>query len=203
MNKFISLFIVITSTIVFSGCNSTKLPSNKVYSIETSKECCNEKFDGTDKILKILEPVSSKHLNTTNIYYSDNKYKLQTYKLSKWSDYPSKMILDTLILKLDENSIYKNITTVNIYDIPDHILQSQLFEFKQVIEENQSFVKLRIKFYLISNSDKKKIISKTFDYKTKCISVDAYGAVEAKNKTIEKMIADVSDWLSKKEKASL
>lgn len=196
MSKILfKITISLLGLLVFSGCMSRTLPPLKTFHLDSAKECCKKDFETISKILQVLEPTTNKYLNSTSLYYSDNKYQLETYKLSKWSDYPSKMILEVLISKLDELNLYKNVITNNIYSKPHFILQSELFDFKQILEDESSFVKFRIKFYLIDGNNQQKIESKTFDYKVKCETTDAYGAIKAFNKSIDLLLNDLSLWL--------
>lgn len=189
-------FITIAIFVLFlSGCSNKTLPPLKTYHLTPSEKCCDNNFTQKPLTLQILEPTTNKYLNSTSLYYSDNKYQLQTYKLSKWSDYPTKMILEVLISKLDELNMYQNITTNNIYAKADYILQSELFDFKQVIEKNDSFILLKIKFYLIDEDDLDQAVSKTFSYKIKSNTINAYGAIEAFNKACDLMLKDLALWL--------
>ncbi|MCK5111800.1 MAG: membrane integrity-associated transporter subunit PqiC [Arcobacteraceae bacterium] len=193
-NKTIQKISIVWMMLLFTGCNSVNLPALKIFQLESSKDCCKIKENKQNLTIKILEPVTNKYLNTTTIYYSKDKYLLQTYKLSKWSDYPVKMILEVLSSKLDELNIYDNIITSHIYSKPDYTLQSELIDFKQYIN-SKSYVTLKIKFYLIKDDQGKKVISKIFSYKVPCNSINAYGGVEAFNKSIDLLINDLSFWL--------
>jgi len=196
MNKIKSsiLFGIITS--VFVGCTGITLPPLKTFTLESTKECCiKNKLNKQNLTIKVIEPIATKHLNTTNIYYSDNKYLLETYKLSKWGDYPTKMILKVLTSKLDELNLYNNIITSQIYAKSNFTLQSELLEFRQIIDNSKARIKFKIKFYLLKNSIKKEIFSKTFKYQIKCNSVNAYGAIDALNKSMDLLINDLSIWL--------
>ena len=196
MNKNVIKNTFIVALILFlSGCSNTILPPLKTFNLQASKDCCKKSLNKQKLTIKILEPTTNKYLNTTSIYYSSDKYRLQTYKLSRWSDYPTKMILDVLTSKLDELNLYENITTSKIYAASDYTLQSELFEFKQVITKSEAFVKLKIKFYIIKTNNDKKIISKIFEYKTKCDTVDAYGAIKALNNSIDLLINNLSLWI--------
>ncbi len=181
--------------LLFTGCTNVKLPAIKTFTLEVSKECCKTKKEKQHLTIKVLEPVTNKHLNTTSIYYSKDKYLLQTYKLSKWSDYPVKMILETINSKLDELNIYDNIITSHIYAKSDYILQSELIDFKQSIVKSKSYINFKIKVYLIKSGKTQEVISKIFKYQVPCNSVDAYGGVESFNKSMDLFINDLSSWL--------
>jgi len=195
MNKIIKTIVIVSFITLFSGCLNKTLPSNKVYNLSISENCCQNNFKKKRLVLKVLEPVASKHLNNHSIYYSSEKYRLQTYKLSRWSEIPSKMILEVITSKLDNLNLYENIITSYIYAKPDYTLQSELLEFKQIIDKNSSYSKLKIKFYLIKNNNEKTIISKTFKYQTKSKEINAFGAVEAQNESMKNLIKDLSSWI--------
>ncbi len=194
-NKILQKISIGLIIILFVGCTNSNLPAIKTFKLEVSKECCNISKDKQKLTIKILEPITNKHLNSTSIHYSKNKYLLQTYKLSKWSDYPVKMILEVLSSKLDDLNIYDNIITSHIYSKYDYMLQSELIDFKQNIDGSKSYIILKIKFYLIKDDLDKKIISKIFTYKIPSSSIDAYGGVKAFNKSIELLLNDLSFWL--------
>ena len=195
MNKIKYLIYNIILISVFIGCGTQTLPPYKVYDFQIDKNCCNTTYKKQHLNIKIIEPITTKALNTTSLYYSNNKYRLQTYKLSKWSDYPSKMMLSVLSSKLDELKLYDNITTSNIYSQTDYTLQSEFIDFKQIIKNNVAYVHMKIKFYLVNTHNNKKITSKIFEYKTKCTQINAYGSVVALNKTISYLINDLALWL--------
>jgi ABC-type uncharacterized transport system auxiliary subunit len=200
MNKFIQKISIGIIILLFTGCYSVILPALKTFSLSVTEDCCKSNKKRQNLTIKILEPVTNKHLNNVSLYYSKDKYLLQTYKLSKWSDYPVKMILQEVSSKLDQLGIYDNIITSHIYSNFNYILQSELLDFKQNINDKESYIRLRIKFYLIKNNRKKRVVSRTFNYKIKCNSIDAYGSVEAYNKSINLLINDLSSWLYKNTK---
>jgi ABC-type uncharacterized transport system auxiliary subunit len=196
----IKIIFISSIFLLFTGCTDVQLPAMKTFNLEVSENCCKIDKEKQHLTIKILEPATNKHLNTTSIYYSKNKYLLQTYKLSKWSDYPVKMILETISSKLDDLNIYDNIITSHIYANSDYILQSELIDFKQSVIKSKSYVNLKIKVYLIKNDKTKKIISKVFQYQVPCNSINAYAGVESFNKSIELFINDLSSWLYKNTK---
>lgn len=195
MKKPIKYILAIFIIVLLSGCVNKTLPPLKTFNLIADKECCKSKFNQQEITLQILEPSTNKYLNSTSLYYSDDKYLLQTYKLSKWSDYPTKMLQEVMLSKLDELNLFNNIITNTIYAKPDYILQSELFDFKQIIENNKSHILFKIKFYLIDEDRNDNMVSKTFSYKIATKSIDAYGAIEGFNNGVNLMLNDLSQWL--------
>ena len=200
MNKIKFIYVFSFLIIVLSGCTTKTLPAYKIYNLDTNNKCCSYNYKKKNINIKIIEPITAKSLNSTAIYYSSEKYKLQTYKLSKWSDYPTKMLLTVLSSKLDNLNIYNNVMTSNIYAHANYILQSKLIEFKQVINNNNSNIILKMKFYLISSTNQSDITSKTFTYKIDTKKIDAKSSVIAFNSAVDLLINDLSSWLYKNTK---
>jgi cholesterol transport system auxiliary component len=194
--KKLTPIILILLILIFSGCSNKTLPPLKTYNLTANEKCCEKSLDQKDLTLQILEPTTNKYLNSTSLYYSDDQYLLQTYKLSKWSDYPTKMLLEVILSKVDQLNMFKNITTNTIYAKPDYVLQSELFDFKQTVIDQESNVNFKIKFYLIDEQDYANAVSKTFTYKVNSESVNAYGAIKALNKATNLMLKDLSIWLA-------
>lgn len=196
INIFKLLFVFIVAFFI-SGCLTKTLPPVKSYYLTNDSKCCEKTFETKPLTVQIIEPMTNKYLNTTSIFYSENKYELHEYKLSKWSDYPTKMIHDILLSHLDNLNLFENVITDTVHAKADYILQGELFDLKQIIEDNSSYVLFKIKFYFIEVNDAKKVKSKTFNYKVKTKTVDAKGAIHALNEASNLMLKDLSIWLSK------
>jgi ABC-type uncharacterized transport system auxiliary subunit len=196
MIKQVNILIALSLAFLISGCVSVKkLPPLKKYTIELSDSCCKKEYKADKKSIKILEPVANKSLHTNNILYSNGKYMIQDYTYNKWNDYPTKMLHKAITFKVDESNMYQNTISTNIKTKYDFLLQSELFEFKQVIEGQKSHTVLIIKFYLTDMSSNK-TVSKIFKYKSDVDSMDAYGAVKSMNESSELLAADLLDWLN-------
>ena len=91
------------------------------------------------------------------------------------------------------NKYKKEKVVDHFYEIGTYLLE----QLNQIIDNENSYVKLKIKFYIIEDSDRKNIISRTFSYETACNTTNAYGAVEAQNESLKLLINDLSHWLYK------
>lgn len=188
------LSIAVSLLFVFTGCTSTVMPPVKKFAIETKDDCCKKEFKRSKLSLMVLEPTTSKMLNSTSIHYSKKKFAMQSYALNKWGDYPTKMIQKSIVLALDNASVFDNTISGKIDAKSDLILQGELFDFYQLFESNKSYTLFKIKFYL-TNVHNKKTVSKLFYYKMESKNGDAYGAVESLNSSVTLMLGDLLDWV--------
>jgi len=194
MFKFLSILFI---SILFTGCISItkELPAYKTYNLNLDIK--QEKQSFFDKSIMILEPRTLESLNSKAISYQKDGFISDSYVLSRWSDKPTKLVQQSIASYLNSKNRFKYITTSKIKLASDYTLHSELFEFNQSIENNQSFAKLSIRVYLINNMNKK-ISYKNFNYKEKTKTIDAIGFVKAQNKLVSTFLKDLNIFISSK-----
>jgi len=188
------LAIIFLFGILFIGCSSKTLPAMNKYTLDITNQYNTQAKTKQPYTIKILEPTTSKLYNNTYIYYSYKPFTIYPYKINKWSDYPTKMIEQQLLQKLDSANIYKAVTTSAINGKYDFILQSELLQMVQIIKDKKSYSVFKIKFYILDKNNEN-IASKTFEYKIPNSTINAYGTVESYNKALNKMINELFYWL--------
>jgi cholesterol transport system auxiliary component len=184
---------------LFIGCSTKTLPSTNRYTLELTNQFTSNTTQTQQYNIKILEPLSTKLYNNTNIYYSDKSFTIYPYVLNKWSNYPTKMIQQQLVMALDKANLYNSVTTDMINGKFDFVLQSELLKMVQLIEKNSAYSVLKIKFYIL-NKYNQNISTKTFEYKIKNDSINAYGAIKAYNQALNQLTNDLFIWLQNKTK---
>lgn len=186
---------IISISLLFSGCISItkELPAYKTYNLEFDTTQGKQTF--FDKSIMILEPRTLESLNSKAISYKKDGYISDSYVLSRWSDKPTKLIQQSIASYLNSKNRFKYITTSKIKLASDYTLHSELFEFNQSIENNQSFAKFSIRVYIINNQDKN-VAYKNFNYKEKTETIDALGFVKAQNKIVSKFLSDLNIFIS-------
>ncbi len=191
--------LILLFSLAFSGCvgaGAKQISTGKKYSVISDVSCKNSDAK-SDKTVKVLPPTVNRELDTNSILYSEEKYSLEGYVLSQWSDTPGSMLQKIIADRLDSSKLYENVVTTHIKSKSDYLLQSELWQFKQVFENGNSYGVLKIKMFLIDAKKRKLLSSKKFSYKIKSPSNDAYGAVVSLNKAVDMLINDLCDWLSK------
>ena len=192
MSGAVSLFFL-------SGCaglEARKIGSGTVYTISADTKQCR-RYATLRKTLKITMPSTARELDSTKILYSKNRYALEGYVLSRWSDTPASMIRKVMTEALDASGLYRNVVGSHIKGKKDYLLQSELWEFRQVFEGGVSYGVLKIKMFLLSKKSGRLVSSRRFIYKVKAPSNDTYGAVVSLNRAASLMLRDMCRWLGK------
>lgn len=194
MIKYVSVFLVVFWLSGCVGAGPKHIDNAKRYTITTNavKSSQNTK---SDKIIKVLEPITNRELDATAMLYSEDKFSLDGYALSQWSDTPASMLQKAMSDTLDNSDLYKGVVTSRIKTKSDHFLQSELRQFKQIFENGNSYGILEIKIFLIDAQKRELISSKRFHYKIKAPSNNARGAVISLNKASKNMLEDMRKWI--------
>ena len=170
-NKIL-LFIFL---IIFTGCD---LKQNSIeinhYSIDfKSKEIIKKtKLES----IFIEEPNVNRSFNLTSIFYNTKPYLFEEYAKNRWINVPSNMIYNQLLDSFNSSKLFTNV-----------ISKDSKLEHKYNLKTDYAI--LKIKFDLIE--DKKVIKSYSYDKKVLCKTNDAYGFVEALNKSFEEVVNDL------------
>jgi cholesterol transport system auxiliary component len=187
----------ISIALLLGGCaalGEKDLPAVKTYTIDAGSGCrAPRHFDAT---LMIAEPSVKRDMNTRSISYSDERYALEEYALTRWSDTPAAMLQRTIAENLDRSRLFRDVMASPVKCKSDYMLQSELFRFRQNFEGNRSYGILDIKFYLIDSADGHLVSSKMFRYHIPARTHDAHGAVDALNRAVSGLSRGLCRWIS-------
>ena len=181
------------ATVFFSGCISVtkELPAFSTYTLMVDKNNIKHIKD-TKKSIAVLEPKSINSVNNLLITYADEKFRSESYALSKWSDKPTKILHQSMINYLNETKNY-NYVHGNRLNLPSDIkVLSELDSFTQYLEGDKAFIKFSIRVFVVENS---RLETKSFSYVEQCTDQSAKGSVKALNRAVNKFLQELDSWI--------
>lgn len=184
MNKYLGLILC---TFALSGCLTKEVPSFNTYSLSLNNSKPQTSLQTKDSLF-VATPKTIASLNSTAIFYSATAHRQEAYALSKWSDTPAKMIQQLLTQKLSQTNTYRFVTSSKLKTRASITVNSELIEFKQYVNNNDSKVVLNIRVYKTKQNE---TVSKNFMYEMKS-KRSAQGAVSAWNELVNQFLEDAS-----------
>ena len=181
------------ATAFFSGCISVtkELPPFSTYTLQLDKSKVTH-TKNTQKSIAIAEPKSLNSVNNILITYSDEKFRSESYALSKWSDKPTKILHQSMINYLNATKNY-NYVHGNRLNLPSDIkVVSELDSFTQYLENNKAFVKFSIRVFVVENNT---LETKSFSYTEQCDDQSAKASVKALNLAVNKFVSELDNWI--------
>jgi ABC-type uncharacterized transport system auxiliary subunit len=133
--------------------------------------------------------------DSTNMYYSQSQYQVNSYAQSKWASSTSSMYTQLLTQKLQQSCIYSNVISSEYVASANYRLVTQLTDLKQIISKDGSTMHLGFYAQLIDNKTNKVIKSKNFSEEM-TVTPDINGYINGSNVLSGKLLNDITAWLS-------
>lgn len=153
------------------------------------------KTNSNGQILQVTEVKADAPFNNNKMYYSQAPSQLNSYALNEWIAHPDVMLTQAIQEKLLTSCIYSNVVNAEFMTTAKYRLNSQLLDFKQVINGQSATMQLSMLVQLVDNSHNQVIRSKNF---TAQVDVDPTpaGYVKGANTVTQTFLTDLTTWLS-------
>lgn len=188
-NLFYLLIVVL-----ISGCSlKQEVTDINSYSIDFNSK--NKSYKNTEKSILIEEPLVNKSFNSRSIFYSQKPYLFEEYAKNRWINLPSSMIHNSLLESFQSSKIFSLVSFSDAKIKYDYVLKTNVIKIYHEINENKSYVILKINFDLIKDKE----LVKTFSYEKKVLVKEnkPYEFVNGLNKIFEEIMEELLKEISK------
>lgn len=188
-NLFYLLIVVL-----ISGCSLKQEVSDiNSYSIDFNSK--NKSYKNTEKSILIEEPLVNKSFNSRSIFYSQKPYLFEEYAKNRWINLPSSMIHNSLLESFQSSKIFSLVSFSDGKIKYDYVLKTNVIKIYHEINENKSYVILKINFDLVKDKE----LVKTFTYDKKVLVKEnkPYEFVNGLNKIFEEIMEELLKEINK------
>lgn len=182
---------------LFSGCSIIPDATNiKTYQLGAIKYNLKEEANGfcSNESLIIEEFTGTIGIYETKIFYSKYDGELLPYNNSFWVEPPFRGLKSSLVNKIINEDIFKNVNEKVALIEDRYILESKVIAFEHILRDKNSYVNFGIYFKLIDTNSKILFDKKIYLQKQTNTS-DAKGAIAAFNEALEDANNKVSIWI--------
>jgi cholesterol transport system auxiliary component len=188
-NLFYLLIVVL-----ISGCSlKQEVTDINSYSIDFNSK--NKSYKNTEKSILIEEPLVNKSFNSRSIFYSQKPYLFEEYAKNRWINLPSSMIHNSLLESFQSSKIFSLVSFSDAKIKYDYVLKTNVIKIYHEINENKSYVILKINFDLVKDKE----LVKTFSYEKKVLVKEnkPYEFVNGLNKIFEEIMEELLEEINK------
>ena len=188
-NLFYLLIVVL-----ISGCSlKQEVTDINSYSIDFNSK--NKSYKNIDKSILIEEPLVNKSFNSRSIFYSQKPYLFEEYAKNRWINLPSSMIHNSLLESFQSSKIFSLVSFSDAKIKYDYVLKTNVIKIYHEINENKSYVILKINFDLVKDKE----LVKTFTYDKKVLVKEnkPYEFVNGLNKIFEEIMEELLKEINK------
>ncbi len=194
--------IIKTSALVFivSGCGMfgpVTPPQIHTYQLEAvghnelNAQC---PVNASKDILQITNVKADAPYDTTNMYYSQSTYQLDSYALNQWVSLPSAMLTQAIQEKVLSSCKYASVVNAEFMTIAKYRLTNQVVNFKQVMNKDKSTFNMTVISHLVDNKTNQVIKGNTFDVSIP-VSASPTGYIDGANQATGKFLEELLAWL--------
>ena len=188
-NLFYLLIVVL-----ISGCSlKQEVTDVNSYSIDFNSK--NKSYKNIDKSILIEEPLVNKSFNSRSIFYSQKPYLFEEYAKNRWINLPSSMIHNSVLESFQSSKIFSLVSFSDAKIKYDYVLKTNVIKIYHEINENKSYVILKINFDLVKDKE----LVKTFSYDKKVLVKEnkPYEFVNGLNKIFEEIMEELLKEINK------
>lgn len=188
-NLFYLLIVVL-----ISGCSLKQEVSDvNSYSIDFNSK--NKSYKNSEKSILIEEPLVNKSFNSRAIFYSTKPYLFEEYAKNRWINLPNNMIHNSLLESFQSSNLFSLVSFSDTKIKYDYVLKTNVIKIYHEINENKSYVILKINFDLLKDEK----LVKTFSYDKKVLVKEnkPYEFVNSLNKTFEEIMEELLKQINK------
>lgn len=187
-------YFIVIAILFLSGCElKNAMPPIKYYTL--SLVDIEKSTKKSKEIIKVSLPISDKVIMSNNILYDDGNYSLESYAFAKWVDTPNAMIQKILKEAIIDSNLFESVILDYSNLRPSLELETNIVEFKQIIEKDSSIGVVKFRCNLINLRDKNLIASKEFKYKVASNEANIAGAITSFNSATKTLAKELVEWL--------
>ena len=182
-----NLFYLLIAVLI-SGCSlKQEVTHINSYSIDFNSK--NKSYKNSEKSILIEEPLVNKSFNSRAIFYSQKPYLFEEYAKNRWINLPSSMIHNSLLESFQSSNIFSLVSFEDAKIKYDYVLKTNVIKIYHEINENKSYVILKINFDLVKDKE----LVKTFSYDKKVLVKEnkPYEFVNTLNKTFDEVLEEL------------
>ncbi len=182
-----NLFYLLIAVLI-SGCSlKQEVTHINSYSIDFNSK--NSNYKNMGKSILIEEPLVNKSFNSRAIFYSQKPYLFEEYAKNRWINLPSSMIHNSLLESFQSSNIFSFVSFEDSKIKYDYVLKTNVIKIYHEINENKSYVILKINFDLLKDKE----LVKTFSYDKKVLVKEnkPYEFVNVTNKAFNDILEEL------------
>jgi cholesterol transport system auxiliary component len=188
------------SLIALAGCTIFPEPPNQpvrsfVLTLEAPAANPWPSCAAADGVLLVGGPREQSGTYATGIAYLLRPHEIQYYAYNQWAESPGRLLLPLLIQALERTNCWSTVTQANTALRGDYRLDSEILHWQQEFFANPARERLAFRAQLVDTQKREVIAAKRFEIIEQTPSGDAYGAVIASNRAVNRLLAQIAEWV--------
>lgn len=184
---------MVLAVLALAGCTlpQDKSPPPQAYMLEVGNLMSPQARRPSGKTLLVAVPKAAPGFDSNRIAYTRDPLKLDYYSNSVWSDTPARMLLPVLVRAFEQTGAFRAVVTPPAPALANMRVDVDIIRLEQEFMTRPSQVKFMARIKVVDLKSGQVLGTQVFEDLQPAPSEDAYGAVQAANLAVRKVLGDM------------
>ena len=184
---------VLLAMLALAGCTlpQDKSPPPQIYVLEVGTFAPPLARRSSGKTLLVAAPRAAPGFDSNRIAYTREPLKLDYYSNNVWSDTPAKMLLPVLVRAFEGTGAFKAVVSPPAPTLANMRVDVDVIRLQQEFMTQPSRVRLTARIKVVDMKSGHVLGTRVFEALEPAPSEDAYGAAQAANAAVRKVLGDM------------
>ena len=146
-------------------------------------------------VLVVSQPQEQGGTNTSAIAYLLRPHEIRYYAYNQWAESPARLLVPLMVQVMEKTNCWDTVTHAAAALRDDFRLDSEILQWQQEFFSNPSRVRLFFRAQLVESQKREVIAARRFEIIEEAPSGDAYGAVIASNRAVNRLLGEIAEWI--------
>ena len=146
-------------------------------------------------VLVVGLPQEQGGTNTSGIAYLLRPHEIRYYAYNQWAESPARLLMPLMVQAMEKTNCWGTVTNAASALRDDFRLDSEILQWQQEFFSNPSRVRVSFRAQLVESQKREVIAARRFEIIEEAPSGDAYGAVIASNRAVNRLLGEIAEWI--------
>ncbi|MCC2625712.1 MAG: hypothetical protein K0R14_1585 [Burkholderiales bacterium] len=192
--KTSSLIFIVSGCGMFGPVTPPQIHTYQLEAVEHNELSAQCPANVSKEILQITNVKADAPYDSTNMYYSQGTYQVDSYALNQWVSLPAAMLTQAIQEKIMLSCKYASVVNAEFMTIAKYRLTNQVVNFKQIINKDKATFNMTVITHLVDNKTNQVIKGNTFDVSVP-VAPSPKGYIDGANQAVAKFLGELLAWL--------
>ena len=182
-----------------AGCTIfPEAPNQPVRSYVITRDFAGDKWPSCTSphgVLVVSLPQEQGGTNTSGIAYLLRPHEIRYYAYNQWAESPARLLMPLMVQAMEKTNCWRTVTHAGVAVRDDFRLDSEILQWQQEFFSSPSLVRLSFRAQLVESQKREVIAARRFEIIEEAPSGDAYGAVIASNRAVNRLLGEIAEWI--------
>ena len=152
---------------------------------------------GSGPELLVAPPTARAGLDSPRMVYLQRPFEVSYYARNEWADTPARMLQPLLVQSVEAGGAFRAVIAGPSPAVADLRLDTEVLALQQEFLSEASVARVALRVQLVDLASRRVVATETFEAVEPAVSGDPYGGVVAINRALERVLGELTAFVSR------